>query len=165
MKTAIKVCALGVAFIAGAVAGQPAQVQATPKALLAGPVEMVGTPIPQGNGLKQGTYRVRYVTAEITAYCPLDVKGAVKGMDYIGDRTIGANGKKVVPGLTVAAPKSIPFGTEVVIEGYGMRVVSDRGSRIVNKGEVVCIDLCVETRGQALKIGRRRVPMMILEQE
>lgn len=167
MKTLIKVCALGVAFVAGVVVGQSLQVQATPKAVTAGPIETVSSLAKHTRETvrwEQGTYRARYVIAEITAYCPLDPK-AVKGMDYLGDRTIGANGKKVVSGLTAAAPKAIPFGTEMLIEGFGRRVVSDRGSRIVEKGEVVCIDLCVWTRSEARKIGRRRVPMMIFEEE
>ena len=40
---------------------------------------------------------------------------------------ITASGVEAIPGYTIAANKSIPFGTTVYIEGYGYYVVEDRG--------------------------------------
>lgn len=88
----------------------------------------------------------------VTAYAPLDEK-AVNGVCYSGDRTIGANGKKVVPGVTVAAPRHIPFGTKVIIEGFAqVFTVGDRGGKI--KGNR--LDICMRTQEEALLFGRQK---------
>lgn len=87
----------------------------------------------------------------LTAYAPLDPK-AVYGLDYIGDPSVTASGDKPIPGQTVAADKSIPFGTKVWIEGVGVRTVNDRGGAI-KRGR---LDLCMETRDEALQFGRQR---------
>lgn len=95
---------------------------------------------------------IKIETCIVTAYAPLDPL-AVKGMDYIGDRTIGADGKKVVPNVTVAAAKDIPFGTKVKIEGIDqIFTVGDRGSRIT-EGH---LDICMLTRSKALAFGRQK---------
>jgi len=67
--------------------------------------------------------------ATITNYAPLD-PNAVEGMCYSGDPNTTASGAPVTIGRTVAADPSIPFGTRVWIEGYGWRVVEDRGGAI-----------------------------------
>lgn len=161
MKTTIKVCALGIAFTAGIVAGQPAQVQATSKTILAGPVEITA-PVSKGksDGWKQGTYRARYVTVEATGYAPLDPK-AIRGMCYSGNPRVTASGAKTKPGVTVAAPKHVPFDVRMFVPGYGLRVVEDRGGAI--KGNR--IDICFRTRAEALKFGRRNIEIIVFEEE
>jgi len=98
-------------------------------------------------------------TYTITAYAPLDPK-AVHGLDYIGDPTITASGQAPVPNETVAAAKDIPFGTRVWIEGVGVRTVNDRGGAI-KRGR---LDLCMETRDEALQFGRQRRKVIILKE-
>lgn len=44
------------------------------------------------------------------------------------DKGIGAAGVPVICGYSVAAPKDIPLGTTLYIEGYGFYVVEDRGN-------------------------------------
>lgn len=44
-----------------------------------------------------------------------------------GGKGITASGVKAIPGYSVAADDSIPFGTTLYIEGYGYYVVEDRG--------------------------------------
>lgn len=95
----------------------------------------------------------------LTAYAPLDPK-AVYGLDYIGDPSVTASGDKPIPGQTVAADKSIPFGTKVWIEGVGVRTVNDRGGAI-KRGR---LDLCMETRDEALQFGRQRRKVIILKE-
>lgn len=99
-------------------------------------------------------------TYTLTAYAPLDPK-AVHGLDYIGDPTITASGDKPIPDETVAADKSIPFGTKVWIEGVGVRTVNDRGGAI-KRGR---LDLCMATKEEALQFGRQRRKVIILKEE
>lgn len=158
----IKVCALGVAFVAGLAAGQPVQVQATPKTLLAGPIETVSSLVKYSResvSWKQGTYKVRYLTVEATGYAPLDPR-AVKGMCYSGNLRITASGARTKPGITVAAPKHVPFGTKIMVHGHGLRVVEDRGGAIKGKR----IDICFQSRAEAIKFGRRNIEIIVFEE-
>ncbi len=87
-----------------------------------------------------------------TGYAPLDPK-AKKGMCYQGDPKITASGRPTQPNISIAAPKDIPFGTWMWIEGIGLRRVDDRGKAI--KGNK--IDICFHTKKEALQWGRRKV--------
>ena len=98
-------------------------------------------------------------TYTLTAYAPLD-PSAVYGLDYIGDPTITASGQAPVPNETVAADKSIPFGTRVWIEGVGVRTVNDRGGAI-KRGR---LDLCMATRDEAIAFGRQNRKVIILKE-
>lgn len=56
-------------------------------------------------------------------------------------RGMTASGTTATVGRTCAAPKSIPFGTVLYIEGIGYRTVEDRGGAIKgNKIDVLCED-------------------------
>ncbi len=94
---------------------------------------------------------------EATAYAPLD-PNAKEGMCYEGDPRITASGAPVVPGVTVAAGKELPFGTELYIRGIGKRIIQDRGGAI-GRGR---IDIAVETQAEAFQFGRRHVLVKIL---
>lgn len=94
---------------------------------------------------------------EATAYAPLD-PNAKEGMCYQGDPRITASGAPVVPGVTVAAGKELPFGTELYIRGIGKRIVQDRGGAI-GKGR---LDIAMETQAEAFRFGRRYVLVKIL---
>lgn len=63
-------------------------------------------------------------TFTITAYAPLD-PAAIPGMCFSGDPNVTASGSPPVPGETVAAGPTIPFGSRVWIEGIGIRTVND----------------------------------------
>ena len=93
---------------------------------------------------------------EATAYAPLDPK-AKEGMCYEGDPRITASGAPVVPGVTVAAGKELPFGTELYIKGIGKRIVQDRGA-VISRGR---IDIAVKTQAEAIRFGRRPVLVKI----
>lgn len=62
-----------------------------------------------------------------------------------------ANGRWPIADKTIAADPSIPFGTELLIEGLGFRTVGDRGSAIKGRRIDVFVDSCRE----ALAFGRR----------
>jgi len=93
----------------------------------------------------------------VTAYAPLDT-AAVRGMCYSGDPHITASGMRTDTKRTVAAPKDIPFGSWLLIEGVGWKRVDDRGGRIRGKR----IDICLPTRREALRWGRRKVRVMFV---
>ena len=60
---------------------------------------------------------------------------------------ITSSGAKVQPGVTVAADTSIfPYGTVILIEGVGMRVVQDTGSLIKEN----TLDVAVGTHAEAI---------------
>jgi 3D (Asp-Asp-Asp) domain-containing protein len=106
----------------------------------------------------RGQFEVK--TMEITFYAPLD-PDAVEGMCYSGDPNITASGERVMVGLTAAADKSIPFGTRIFVEGFGWRVVHDRGGSI--QGDR--IDIAVATKEEALRLGRKQATVLIWKGE
>jgi 3D (Asp-Asp-Asp) domain-containing protein len=61
--------------------------------------------------------------AIITAYCACRL---CCGPDAAG---ITACGARPVQGITVAAPRSVPFGTRIWIAGVGWRTAQDRTAR------------------------------------
>jgi len=64
---------------------------------------------------------------------------------------ITANGARVKPGITVAVdPRYWKLGTKFYIEGYGYVIAEDTGSKIKGPNTM---DVCVETKDQALKNG------------
>lgn len=85
-------------------------------------------------------------TFEVTGYCACaECCGKTDG--------ITASGVKATAGRTIAGPPSMPFGTEVYIEGLGHRVVDDRGGAI-KEGK---IDVYFDTHAEALAWGRKQV--------
>ena len=71
---------------------------------------------------------------------------------YCATGNPAANGKMPVKGITCAAPRSIPLGTHLFIDGVGERIVTDRTARRFD-GRV---DLFYGTNRQAaLKWGKR----------
>lgn len=58
---------------------------------------------------------------------------------------------------TIAAPKHIPFGTVIKLDGLGEFVVQDRGGGIKVKDGVVYIDVWMESHQEALEFGRKKL--------
>ena len=91
-------------------------------------------------------------TWTVTAYCACaKCCGKTDG--------ITASGEPVEAGVTVAADPAIPFGTRILVEGIGERVVMDRGSAIRGKH----IDLYIADHKTALEFGVRELEVRILE--
>jgi 3D (Asp-Asp-Asp) domain-containing protein len=70
-----------------------------------------------------------------------------------------ASGLKAGHGAVAVDPKYIPLGTRLYIEGYGYAVAADTGGAI--KGNR--IDLGHNTYKEALKVGRRKVIVHVLD--
>lgn len=112
---------------------------------------MVSTPL----GYKKFT---KSYVSNISAYCPCEICcGKTNG--------ITASGKKATQYYTIAAPRSIPFGTKVYIpyfkdaENKGIFVVQDRGGAIAENR----LDIFFNTHKQALNFGRKYLEIYILE--
>lgn len=88
------------------------------------------------------------ITATITAYC---ICTACCG-DTHG---LTASGVLAKPGITVAAPRSVPFGTTVYIPGVGRRVVQDRTARRYNGRW----DVLMASHSEAMHFGKRKLPI------
>lgn len=72
---------------------------------------------------------------------------------------VTASGYRLRPGdKVVAMGKKYPFGTQVMIPGYGLATVRDRGSAISDRH----VDLYFERLEDALRWGRRSVAATIL---
>ncbi len=96
----------------------------------------------------------RVEVVEVTAYAPLDPR-AEEGVCYEGEPEVTASGEPVVVGDTAAA--ELPFGTRIWIEGVGYRTITDRGGMVNRNGQGVRqVDIAVDTREEAMKIGRRK---------
>ncbi len=90
--------------------------------------------------------------ADMTKYAPLH-PDAIEGMCYAGDPNITASGARVEIGRTIAAGPSVPFGTLVLVEGYGIFEVQDRGGLIYDGR----LDMAVASRSGAFRYGRQEV--------
>lgn len=87
---------------------------------------------------------------QITAYTANDFS-----MNGLG---ITANGERVQEGRTIAADKSIPFGTEIFIPELDRTyTVSDRGGAI-SRGR---LDLYMDSRADAMEFGVQELEVII----
>ncbi len=98
---------------------------------------------------RAGVRRVLDVVA--TAYDP----GPLSCGSNCTGRT--AMGLKAGRGVIAVDPRVIPLGSRVFIEGYGPAIAADTGGAI--KGNR--IDVCFNTRGEALRWGRHTVKILI----
>jgi 3D (Asp-Asp-Asp) domain-containing protein len=107
-----------------------------------------GYPLISRGGLLRGTF-----TMVATAYDP--------GPGSCGASADGltATGAVATRGVCAVDPRVIPLGTRLWIEGYGYALACDTGGAI--KGNR--IDVCFDTRHEALKWGRRSVEVRVVE--
>jgi len=70
-----------------------------------------------------------------------------------------AIGVKATKGIVAVDDRVIPMGTRLYIPGYGFAVAADRGRAIKGRR----IDLCFDTYAEAVRWGRRRVDVYMLD--
>jgi 3D (Asp-Asp-Asp) domain-containing protein len=121
------------------------------------PVELLRDVPPADVTIIPGSTTTRVVMMQVTAYCSCP---KCCGPNAIG---ITASGKDISynAGKFVAADRSMPFGTRLLIPGYDEAPVEviDRGGAI--KGDR--LDVFFPTHDEALQWGRRTVPVTILD--
>lgn len=93
------------------------------------------------------------LTMTATAYDP----GAESCWPYADGLT--ATGVRAGRGVCAVDPNVIPLGTRLWVEGYGYALACDTGGAIHGNK----IDLCYNTRAEAIRWGRRQVLVYILE--
>ncbi len=110
------------------------------------------------------------ITLETTAYCPCQ-KCCGWRYNWFGDPVIAsgpnsgkpkavgvtASGLRARRGTLAADTRLFPMGTVMHIPGYGWGRVEDRGSAIQGRK----IDLFMPTHDEALRWGRRSVPVRV----
>jgi len=69
-----------------------------------------------------------------------------------------ASGRMPVAGITVAGPRSVPFGTRVRIEGVGVRVVQDRLAKKYDER----FDVYFADHQQALRFGEQTLRVEVI---
>ena len=113
---------------------------------------------PQENKISLGVF-------EITAYCNCTKCVGIWSPHHERNRYNGdfesrtASGTIPTAGRTIAADVNIlPFGTQIYIQGLGVRVVEDTGSAVVGK----VLDLFKECHTNALQWGRRNREVWII---
>jgi uncharacterized protein YabE (DUF348 family) len=70
-----------------------------------------------------------------------------------------ATGARARRGVIAVDPRVIPLGTHVFVPGYGFAVAADTGGAI----DGARIDLCFDSVAEALRWGRRRVTITVLD--
>lgn len=105
---------------------------------------------PNSRAISRGSYtRAKVVTMDSTAYTP----DAGRRNPTYTTRT----GTRAEYGVIAVDPDVIPLGTLMYVEGYGFGIAEDTGGAI--KGNI--IDVCVETRAEAMAWGRKKVKVHI----
>jgi 3D (Asp-Asp-Asp) domain-containing protein len=108
----------------------------------------------QGVQTSRGSYtrgKVKVLTMTATAY-------DTSPQTLPGSSGLTATGIPAEFGIVAVDPRVIPLGTMVFVEGYGIALAADTGGAI--KGNR--IDLCYDSRSEALAFGRRKVRVHIL---
>lgn len=90
---------------------------------------------------------------KVTAYCSCEIcceqYGKNRPVDKNGNEIVyTASGKVAKQGVTIAADKSIPFGTQLIVNGQAY-IVQDRGGAVKKN----CLDIYFESHEEALKWG------------
>lgn len=118
------------------------------------PVSRVLTVGSRGTYTSRGSWRtVRVLNMSASAYDP----GPRSCGKWATGRT--ACGLRAGYGVVATDPRVIPMGTRLYIEGYGYAVAGDKGRAI--KG--MRIDLGYDTYREAIRFGRRRVNVHVLQ--
>ncbi|WP_372011388.1 3D domain-containing protein [Paenibacillus chitinolyticus] len=99
-------------------------------------------------------------TFQITAYTNnFESTGKNPGDKYYG---VTASGQKTKEGVTVACPKSMPFGTQIYIPYFdNTYTCTDRGGAI-KEGR---LDVFMSSESKAVKFGRRKLEVQIIEKK
>ncbi len=97
-----------------------------------------------------------YERALVTAYCP-----CIRCCGRFSDGKTSTGVDALLSGVA-ADPKRLPYGTVLIIPGYGRTSVDDTGSAMRNADDLH-IDVRFPTHQEALEFGRQRLGIEILK--
>lgn len=100
------------------------------------------------------TNKVENSVFTVTAYCKCE-KCCGKWAKY--GKT--ANGNTPKQGITCAASRNIPFGTQLLIEKVGKRTVQDRLAKKYDNR----IDIFFDSHDAALRFGKKQLKVQIIK--
>lgn len=109
---------------------------------------------PKETTTKSATSLIQYLGEyKVTAYCSCEIcceqYGKNRPVDKNGNKIVyTASGKVAKQGITIAADKSIPFGTQLIVNGQ-VYIVQDRGGAVKEN----CLDIYFESHEEALNWG------------
>jgi RHS repeat-associated protein len=117
---------------------------------------------PLGNIDPDGLCRIRTVIADVTAYCSCN---KCCGPNATGTTASGTPAHSGVAATKPVSEGGLPFGTPLVIPGYGRAIVEDRGSGPHNllPGCNIWIDVWFPSHDEARQWGRQKVEVTIVE--
>lgn len=103
--------------------------------------------------IKEERSKYREVDANISFYTNLPSEN--------GGYSVTSLGNPHIPGITIAAPKDIPFGTKIDCGIYGLRSVDDRGGAIKWNGNIIKLDIFIaRNKGETDQQYKNRVNSM-----
>lgn len=122
------------------------------------PIEYTITPtiiqITEFGDLRQ--YEVEVRELEVTAYSPLDNVNGINA-DSMPQYTATMTPSRY--GVVAVNPEVIPYGTLMYIPEYGWAVAEDTGAAMRRRTDL--IDVLVMTYEEAIKWGRKRLPVVL----
>jgi len=108
--------------------------------------------------LKEENEQLRTIRARITAYSPMDNKS---GICADSNPTSTATGAYPKIGIVAVDPKKIPYGTKLIIPGYGPAIAEDTGG-LIRSYDGVAIDAVMNTYNEAMSWGVRYLDIKII---
>lgn len=107
---------------------------------------------------------IKKVKARVTGYAPHD---NVSGICNDGNPNLTSKGVYPERGIVAVDPKLIPYGTEMLIPGYGYGQALDTGGilRAYGKRGEIAIDLVFDTYEEAVEWGVKEIDIYIVEVE
>lgn len=110
----------------------------------------------------------RPTTLNVSFYCGCSVCCGQHSPE-VGGHGLTTSGAHPIRGMSVAAPRGVPFGSVLCIEGVGVRVVQDRGGSIKGNRVDVFVHDSRDLPGtytfshqRALEMGRQHLRAWIL---
>lgn len=99
------------------------------------------------------------VPAVVTAYAPFDNQSGICADD---NPTVTSRGYTPSKVYAAADPERLPYGSKLIIPGYGEVEVQDTGSALRADPDNIRIDVYFDTHEEAIRWGRRNLDIQIV---
>ncbi|SNS23073.1 3D (Asp-Asp-Asp) domain-containing protein [Anaerovirgula multivorans] len=109
--------------------------------------------------LKVENEKLRTFRAKVTAYSPYDDRN---GINSSGDPSVTATGTRPRIGVAAVDPKKIPYGSRLLVPGYGEVTAEDTGGAL-RQYDGYAIDVFMDTYSEAMSFGVKYIDVKILD--